>query len=144
MFYCSTISALLFHLDCSTVAPLDDPLLPLSDVSTFHHPCSVPPLAVLLFHYLSYTVPLFRHQVVYCSTFSAPLLHLDCSTIPPSDDQLFLHQMFHFCSIYVPLFHHQILNCSTSGCFTFLAISFLPFHRHLFHFSTIRCFLFPP
>ena len=138
MFYCSTVSAPLFHLDCSTVPPSDDPLFPFR-CSIFHHPCStVPPLAVLLFHsllYYSTTSPLWDvllfHNVFFCYTIryftvAAPLFHSFAMIA-----QRFHHQMIHCCPIRsstVPL------PPSLFYCFTIGGSTFPP---SLFHCSTL-------
>ena len=133
MFYCSTMCSSVTQLDISllqhlcstlsqwllnastirwyTVAPSEVPLF------HFHHPCStVLPSAVLLFHHLSSTVPLFHNQMFFCSTMRCLLVfHHDCSTIPHS----------------VPLFHDHIFHCSTIRC------SIVP--PSLLHCATIRC-----
>ena len=142
LFGCSTIR-------CSTIPPSDVPLfhhhcstVPASDGPLFHHLCSIVP--PFLFPYSTIAIPLFHHDIIYCST------------VPDISGVLRFHnQMFHSSTISVPLFHHQMFYCSTirlstvppldgplfhHDCLTVPPSDVRLLHNQMFYCSSIRCY----
>ena len=118
MFYCCTISVLLFHHDCFAV-PLFYYQMFYCCTIMFH--CSIirySSAAPSLLYGSIISVPLLHYQMFYCSTIRCSIVPpsaLHCSTIswstvPPSDVLLVHHDCFTVPPPDVPLFHHL---CST-------------------------------
>ena len=95
----------------------------------------------------------------YCCSTSVPLFRNDCSSVPPSEDALFPHQMFHCLTIpilrfaiggstnshlssTVPLFPDQMFYCFMRRLQFHHDCSTVP--HSLFHCFTIRCSTVPP
>ena len=105
---------LMFHHLCSTLLPLDVPLIQHQRFYLFATPCFT--VSPSLFHCFTIFPPLFHNEMIYCSAVSFPLIH---------------HQMLYCCTIRCLLFHHHL-------CSTVKPSDVALFHYQMCYCSTIR------